>query len=198
VREADLIVLATGYQSQESVVREMLGDRIADRVGPDLGHRAEWRDCQHVHRHPAAGPVVHRRRLRPLPHLFALHAMGIKVATGLGQGPRDLGLVELMLDFTGKVALVTGRARWGGLGQRQGDGGTAGATRRDGLRAWILQAEGLAGTTAIWTPRGLRPLAGADLRHDRQRRRWRALWPLPCPVWPDRRPGEQCRRLCPR
>jgi thioredoxin reductase len=37
VQEADLIVLATGYQSQESVVREMLGDRIADRVGQIWG-----------------------------------------------------------------------------------------------------------------------------------------------------------------
>ena len=37
VEEADLIVLATGYQSQESVVREMLGDRIADRVGQIWG-----------------------------------------------------------------------------------------------------------------------------------------------------------------
>ena len=37
VEEADLIVLATGYQSQEVVVREMLGDRIADRVGQIWG-----------------------------------------------------------------------------------------------------------------------------------------------------------------
>ncbi len=37
VLEADLIVLATGYQSQESVVREVLGDRIADRVGQIWG-----------------------------------------------------------------------------------------------------------------------------------------------------------------
>ena len=37
VEEADLIVLATGYQSQESVVREMLGDKAADRVGQIWG-----------------------------------------------------------------------------------------------------------------------------------------------------------------
>ena len=37
VLEADLIVTATGYQSQESVVREMLGDEIADRVGQIWG-----------------------------------------------------------------------------------------------------------------------------------------------------------------
>ena len=35
--EADLIVTATGYQSQESVVREVLGDKIADRVGQIWG-----------------------------------------------------------------------------------------------------------------------------------------------------------------
>lgn len=37
VEEADLIVTATGYQSQESVVREMLGDEIADKVGQIWG-----------------------------------------------------------------------------------------------------------------------------------------------------------------
>ena len=37
VEEADLIVVATGYQSQESVVREMLGDKIADKVGQIWG-----------------------------------------------------------------------------------------------------------------------------------------------------------------
>jgi thioredoxin reductase len=37
VEEADLIVTATGYQSQESVVREMLGYEIADRVGQIWG-----------------------------------------------------------------------------------------------------------------------------------------------------------------
>jgi putative flavoprotein involved in K+ transport len=37
VEQADLIVLATGYQSQETVVREMLGDKAADRVGQIWG-----------------------------------------------------------------------------------------------------------------------------------------------------------------
>ena len=37
VEEADLIVTATGYQSQEAVVREMLGDEIADKVGQIWG-----------------------------------------------------------------------------------------------------------------------------------------------------------------
>ncbi|MBD9638824.1 NAD(P)/FAD-dependent oxidoreductase [Ensifer sp. ENS07] len=37
IEEADLIVTATGYQSQESVVRELLGDEVADRVGQIWG-----------------------------------------------------------------------------------------------------------------------------------------------------------------
>jgi hypothetical protein len=37
VEEADLIVTATGYHSQESVVRDLLGDKVADRVGQIWG-----------------------------------------------------------------------------------------------------------------------------------------------------------------
>ena len=37
VEEADLIITATGYYSQESVVREMLGDKIADKIGQIWG-----------------------------------------------------------------------------------------------------------------------------------------------------------------
>lgn len=37
IEKADLIVTATGYQSQQEVVRELLGDEIADRVGPIWG-----------------------------------------------------------------------------------------------------------------------------------------------------------------
>ena len=34
---ADLLVLATGYKNQQDVVREILGDTIADRIGPVWG-----------------------------------------------------------------------------------------------------------------------------------------------------------------
>ena len=34
---ADLLVLATGYQNQQEVVRASLGDAMADRVGPVWG-----------------------------------------------------------------------------------------------------------------------------------------------------------------
>ncbi|WP_459615596.1 flavin-containing monooxygenase [Bordetella sp. 2513F-2] len=37
IEEAELLVAATGYQSQQEVVRELLGDRIADRIGPVWG-----------------------------------------------------------------------------------------------------------------------------------------------------------------
>lgn len=37
VHKADLIVTATGYQSQQEVVRELLGNEIAERVGPVWG-----------------------------------------------------------------------------------------------------------------------------------------------------------------
>jgi putative flavoprotein involved in K+ transport len=37
IRPADLVVVATGYESQQEVVRAHLGDAIADRVGPVWG-----------------------------------------------------------------------------------------------------------------------------------------------------------------
>lgn len=37
IEKADLVVAATGYQSQQEVVREYLGDEIADKVGPIWG-----------------------------------------------------------------------------------------------------------------------------------------------------------------
>lgn len=37
IRPADLLVLATGYQSQQDLVRRLLGDEIADRVGQIWG-----------------------------------------------------------------------------------------------------------------------------------------------------------------
>ncbi len=36
-RPADLVVLATGYKGQEALVRKLLGDGVADRVGPIWG-----------------------------------------------------------------------------------------------------------------------------------------------------------------
>ncbi|MCF8475906.1 MAG: NAD(P)/FAD-dependent oxidoreductase [Pseudolabrys sp.] len=38
VREADLLVLATGYKNQQDTVRAYLGDAIADKVGPVWGY----------------------------------------------------------------------------------------------------------------------------------------------------------------
>ena len=67
---ADLIVLATGYKGQEHLVRKLFGDDVADRVGPIWGFGDEPGVAQHVHAHGAAGPLVHRRQLRPVPHLL--------------------------------------------------------------------------------------------------------------------------------
>jgi hypothetical protein len=35
--ESDLVVLATGYENQQELVRRILGDEIADKVGPIWG-----------------------------------------------------------------------------------------------------------------------------------------------------------------
>ncbi len=47
--EADLVVLATGYENQQELIRRMLGDEVAERVGPVWGFdeqgfmRAMWK-----------------------------------------------------------------------------------------------------------------------------------------------------------
>jgi cation diffusion facilitator CzcD-associated flavoprotein CzcO len=41
VNEADLIVLATGYEGQAAAARRLLGDAVADRMGPVWGFDAE-------------------------------------------------------------------------------------------------------------------------------------------------------------
>jgi putative flavoprotein involved in K+ transport len=41
VRQADLIVLATGYKGQKEAVRGILGDEITDRIGPVWGFDVE-------------------------------------------------------------------------------------------------------------------------------------------------------------
>jgi hypothetical protein len=37
LREAELLVVATGYKNQQETVRAFLGDTIADRIGPVWG-----------------------------------------------------------------------------------------------------------------------------------------------------------------
>ncbi len=67
---ADLIVLATGYKGQEHLVSKLFGDDVAARVGPiwGFGDGQELRNM--FTRTGAAGPLVHRRQLRPMPHLL--------------------------------------------------------------------------------------------------------------------------------
>ena len=51
---ADLIVLATGYHTQQELVRRVLGEDIAERVGPIWGWNENTRrDAQYVEAHPA-------------------------------------------------------------------------------------------------------------------------------------------------
>lgn len=37
VVDADLVVLATGYENQQETIRRLLGDQIAEKVGPIWG-----------------------------------------------------------------------------------------------------------------------------------------------------------------
>ena len=41
IRQADLLVLATGYYAPQEVIRRLLGDEVADRIGPIWGIDAE-------------------------------------------------------------------------------------------------------------------------------------------------------------
>ncbi len=69
---ADLLVLATGYLSQQDAVRHFLGDAIADRIGPVWGFD-EGGELRNMWRRTAqAGPLVHRRQPGAMPHLLAL------------------------------------------------------------------------------------------------------------------------------
>ena len=72
VRHADLLVLATGYHTQQEMVRRLLGDEIGGSRRPGLGHRRAGRDGEYVEAHPPAWPLVHGRRPDAEPHLFQI------------------------------------------------------------------------------------------------------------------------------
>ena len=74
--EADLIVLATGYQSQEAVVREMLGDRTADRVGQIWGIAPNGEIASMFVATPQPGLWFTGGGFAHLPHLLAFHRDG--------------------------------------------------------------------------------------------------------------------------
>ena len=69
---ADLVVVATGYESQQEVVRAHLGDAIADRIGPVWGFDDGGELAQHVDADGAGRPLVHRRQPGAVPDLFPL------------------------------------------------------------------------------------------------------------------------------
>jgi hypothetical protein len=53
VKQADLIMLATGYEGQAAAARRLLGDEVGDRMGPVWGFdnegelRGMWRPTGH-------------------------------------------------------------------------------------------------------------------------------------------------------
>ena len=69
---ADLIVLATGYQPQEVLVKQIIrrGNRRARR--PDLGIWRRAGTTQHVYAHRPGRALVHRRQPRAMPHQFEI------------------------------------------------------------------------------------------------------------------------------
>ena len=69
---AELLVLATGYKNQQETVRALSRRRHRRQDRPGLGLRRGRRIAQHVAAHGAAGPLVHRRQPRAMPHLLAL------------------------------------------------------------------------------------------------------------------------------
>jgi len=86
VIEADLLVTATGYYTQEEVVRQLLGDEISDRVGKTwgAGENGELRNMFCPTAQPglwfAGGGLQHNRVYS---HYLALQLKG-----------RELGLVS--------------------------------------------------------------------------------------------------------
>ena len=63
-------MLATGYKGQDHLVRKLFGEDVAPRVGPIWGF-GDGQELRNMFvRTGAAGPVVHRRQPRPMPHLL--------------------------------------------------------------------------------------------------------------------------------
>ena len=98
---ADLIVLATGYKGQEHLVRKLFGDDVAARVGPIWGFGDGPGVAQHVHAHRAAGPLVHRRQFRPMPHLLEVSRPADQGLRGRPAPPKSRPSGRLRLDWEG-------------------------------------------------------------------------------------------------
>src|SRR6266566_778902 len=64
---ADLIVLATGYQRQEELLRKLFGEKVVDRIGPIWGF-GEGQELRNMYARTAQPGLVHRRRPRAVPH----------------------------------------------------------------------------------------------------------------------------------
>jgi putative flavoprotein involved in K+ transport len=86
VLNADLVITATGYQSQQEVVRDLLGDGIAETVGPVWGLASD-------------GEIANMYQPTPQPNLWFTgggfaHARIYSKAIALQIKARELGLVE--------------------------------------------------------------------------------------------------------
>ena len=108
VKQADLIVLATGYEGQAASARRIFGDEVGDRMGPVWGFDEEgelqgmWRPTGQQGLWFLAGGTG------AVPHLLE----GACVADQ-GAGARDHCMIAAGA-FDGKVALITGAG--GGIG----------------------------------------------------------------------------------
>ena len=121
---ADLIVLATGYKGQEHLVRRLFGDDVAARVGPIWGFGDDQELRNMFMRTGAAGPLVHRRQLRPVPHLLEVSRPADQGLRGraAAPGPRRSGrrraraarLEPIGLHANYNAATAHGRRRSGG------------------------------------------------------------------------------------
>ncbi len=73
----DVVVVATGYESQQEFVRATLGNDVAERIGP-VGLQRWRRAAQHGGPRSRGRPVVHRRQPGAVPHLLAVPGLQIK------------------------------------------------------------------------------------------------------------------------
>ena len=68
--DADLVVLATGYQNMRETARRLFGDVVADRLPLVLGHRGGRRDRRPLPAHRPTRLLVHGRAVGLGPHLL--------------------------------------------------------------------------------------------------------------------------------
>ncbi len=81
VEKADLVVCATGYHAPTEVIEQLLGEEIAEKIGPVWGMDQGGEMCNMYKPTPQKRPLVHRRRVRAGPRVVPLPRLA-------DQGPR--------------------------------------------------------------------------------------------------------------